>query len=139
MSVSAALRALLDRVRSDPTCATLFEGRVYDMTPGDMSPEGHDPELANGQLRLFLGPMNVIFGAWCGGHKAEMRLYVEGYTASRAPVWDAALEVARVLDGASGSSFGTAALLRPIADVLDPGDGLISVALDLGFAIPAAE
>lgn len=135
MSASLALTALIETIRTG--CAAHFGNRVHDFTPGDAARDGADPEIANGLLRCWLGPMNVAPDAGCGAFRATLRLYCGGFTASRAPVWDAALALMALLDGATHDDFGGVAILRPAADVIDAGDGVIEVAIDIGFTIPA--
>ncbi len=135
MSATNALRALLETIRDDPACAPLFEGRVNDRQPGDPARDSFGTELPEGKLRVWLGPLNVTFGDECRGHSGQLRIFVEGNTQSRAPVWDAALAVASALSGVSNSAFGTVAILRPLADVLDDKPE-IGVAIDIGFRIP---
>lgn len=135
MSIENALRALLETIRDDAACAPLFGNRVYDQAAGDPERDGKAMELPEGLLRCWLGPMNVVFGDECRGHAAQLRIYVEGMAQSRAPVWDAAVTVAKALGAATNPAFGSVAFMRPIADVLEPGP-VIAVAIDIGFRIP---
>lgn len=135
MSVENALRALLETIRDNAACAPLFGTRIYDRTPGDLARSGVNLDLPEGQLRCWLGPMNMVFGDECRGHSAQLRIYIEGMTQSRAPVWNAALAVATALSVATNPAFGTVALLRPLADVFTDGPE-IGVAIDIGFRIP---
>lgn len=135
MSVENALRALLLTILNDAACALLFNGRVYDQTAADAERDGKSMDLPEGRLRCWLGPMNLRFGDACRGHDVQLRIFVEGMTQSRAPIWDAALKVAAALEGASNPAFGPVAFLRPISDVIEPGP-IIAVAIDIGFRIP---